>query len=391
MSNDYSCPICLKNFHEKWRLDRHMNKKRPCFNTSEKSDKKGVYPNISKIYPNISKIYPNISKIYPNISNKKTPLKKDKKHIQKKSLNSTNSISTYKCKYCNKVYKHKCNLYKHINSLRCKEIPHKIVKNIIKTCKNKEIIKKKEENENNILSTLNNSNNFINSRNTKSSNNSKSVNNNNNFNNTNNNISNNSHNNISNSNNTININLNPFGKENLSSITKEEKIQTLNHLFLAFPKALEQIHYKILDNNNFYLANKNNKNFITYYNGHDFIYEHSSKFKDKLCNNIMEQLEEWFNEYNNKLLKNKKKILKQLFSEFYDGSLDEKYYKEIDKYLLSYSDNIKSILKDTIKKVKKENIKSLKRENIRKLQEELERLENEEDIEDDNETTQVNK
>ena len=66
--------------------------------------------------------------------------------------------------------------------------------------------------------------------------------------------------------------------------------------------------YKILDNNNFYLANKNNKNFITYYNGHDFIYEHSSKFKDKLCNNIMEQLEEWFNEYNNKLLKNKKKI-----------------------------------------------------------------------------------
>ena len=130
-------------------------------------------------------------------------------------------------------------------------------------------------------------------------------------------------------------------------------------MFLAFPKALEIIHYTIPENTNFFLANKNNKDFITLYNGTDFIYEHSNKFKDKLCNNIMEQLEKWFNECNNKLLKNKKTILKQVFEEFYGGNLDKKYYKEIDKYLLTYSDNIKTILKDTIKEVKEENIKKI--------------------------------
>ena len=166
--------------------------------------------------------------------------------------------------------------------------------------------------------------------------------------------------------NTININLNAFGKENLNSITKEEKIKTLNEMYLGFQEILKKVHYNIPENNNFFLANKNNQHFITLFNGEEFIYEHSNKFKDKLCNNLMEHLEEWFNEYKNQLLKNKKNMLKKVFHEYYDGKLDDKYNKEIDKYLFSYSDNIKIILKDTIKTVKMKTIE--------KIQEELKEL-----------------
>ena len=76
----------------------------------------------------------------------------------------------------------------------------------------------------------------------------------------------------------------------------------------------------------------------------------------------MEHLEEWFNEYKNQLLKNRKNMLKKLFHEYYDGKLDDKYNKEIDKYLLSYSDNIKTILKESIKKVKLKTIKKIQEE-----------------------------
>ena len=64
----------------------------------------------------------------------------------------------------------------------------------------------------------------------------------------------------------------------------------------SITKALETIHYNISENNNFYITNKNNKKFITYYDGESFIYEHSKKFKDKLCRSY-KHLEEWFNEY----------------------------------------------------------------------------------------------
>ena len=334
MSCKYSCKICLKLFKSNYHLQRHMNRKRPCLKNNFEISNLDNYPKLSKVIQN----YPKLSKNIPSI-------------IQNDIINSIdnkNTIkTTYKCKYCCKIYKYKSGISKHINTLRCKEIPQKVVKNIINTCKNKEIVIKKTkiEEENNSLVI---SNNLNNSNNTNTLNNTNSNNTTNNNNNT--------------TNNTININLNAFGKENLSKITKEEKIKTLNEMFLAFPKALKMIHYRNPENTNFFLANKNNRNFITLFNGEDFIYEHSHKFKDKLCNNIMEQLEEWFNEYKSKLLKNKKTILKQVFEEFYGGNLDEKYYNEIDRYLLTYSDNIKTILKDTIKKVKENNIQKLQDE-----------------------------
>jgi len=55
-----------------------------------------------------------------------------------------------------------------------------------------------------------------------------------------------------------------------------------------------------------------------------------------------------------------------VFDEYYNGNLNEKYFKEIDKYLLTYSDDIKTVLNETIKQVKMKD--------IAKLQEELKQL-----------------
>ena len=47
----------------------------------------------------------------------------------------------YNCQYCNKEYKLKDSLYKHINQLRCTKIPKKD-KNLIILKKNNKILKK---------------------------------------------------------------------------------------------------------------------------------------------------------------------------------------------------------------------------------------------------------
>jgi len=369
----FNCLRCLKTFKTKWHLKRHNERKIPCKRIYDKPiisiDKPNISINHKNDKPNIS-INHNYDKPNISINHKNT-----KQHTNTKK----NNTKVYLCIYCNKEYNHYQSRYRHqkkcINiqkSIKKQENYNKILEKLEKNNKslilikqnNEEIIKIRNNDkiketdivlsDTNIIQPINNtntntnSNNHINNSNVTTNNIIKPINNNNTI------------------HNTININLNAFGKENLNSITKEEKIKTLNEMYLGFQEILKKVHYNIPENNNFFLANKNNQHFITLFNGEEFIYEHSNKFKDKLCNNLMEHLEEWFNEYKNQLLKNKKNMLKKVFHEYYDGKLDDKYNKEIDKYLFSYSDNIKIILKDTIKTVKMKTIE--------KIQEELKEL-----------------
>ena len=371
--SNYTCHKCNQSFKSKWHLTRHLNKKKPCINVNI-----GINYKESKSIKETEKI-----KKKKVVKKPTKPRKEKKEEIEDILINNilkNNNISTsnnndnqvtinlgtqkqYICEYCNQVFKHSSSLCKHKTNLRCYKIPKQEIKNVISKCKNKKIIQiKKRILQNKKVDKVEENNNFINN-----STNISNMNIMNNSNNTNH-ITNNNTNHITNNN--IVINLNPFGKEDLSSITKEQKINTLNQMFLALPKALETIHYNVLENNNFFLANKNNKKFITYYDGESFIYEHSNKFKDKLCTNLMEHLEEWFNEYKNQLLKNKKSMLTKVFNEYYDGKLDGKYSNEIDKYLLSYSDEVKGILNETIKKVRKEK----RLQSLQKLQEQLTEL-----------------
>ena len=41
-------------------------------------------------------------------------------------------------------------------------------------------------------------------------------------------------------------------------------------------------------------------------------------------------------------------MLKNVFNEYYDGKLEERYNVEVDKYLLTYSNEIKKIINNTL-------------------------------------------
>ena len=145
-----NCIICLTSFQSSWHLNRHKSRKIPCKQTNVQT----IPKTIPKIIPN----NPKQSQIIPN------------------NPKSNNSVckSNFKCKYCKKLYKSNNGLYKHINEIRCKELPNKILKMLIMNKKNK-IIKKKIENNKQLLTlsqnTSNNFNNFNNSNNINNINN----------------------------------------------------------------------------------------------------------------------------------------------------------------------------------------------------------------------------
>ena len=77
-----TCQFCNKKFPQQWRLRRHLKKKKPCRNLSQ---------NIPEIIPK--------KKIYPISSQKKE----------------------YSCDYCNRNYKHKYHLTRHLKTCKIRK------------------------------------------------------------------------------------------------------------------------------------------------------------------------------------------------------------------------------------------------------------------------------
>jgi len=310
----FVCNICNRNFKRKDYLQKHKERKFPC--------KSMVNHTIYN--PSIKPTNQKPTKNQPKTNQKPT----------KESVDTLAVVNLYACDHCNRSFTHYNSLSRHKTRLRCKKMSNIEMSKIIKKTNN--IV---TNNVNNPI-ILNNSNIFNNSNNTS-----------------NNNIINNTiNNNTNNTNNNITININPFGKENIDSITEKEKIHVLNNLYLAMPQAMKMIHYDIPENRNFFISNKREKKYITVFDGTHTTYDNSIRVKDKICSKVMNYLEEWFNTYQLKLLKNKKKILGDVFNSYYDGKLDTQYFSEVEKFLLSYSVDIKQGIDDTIRKIKKENL-----------------------------------
>jgi len=353
----FTCLICDKSFRRKDYLEKHKRRKNPC--------KPVNFVNSNPVPTNtksrgVSKSHHFCiidSRPITNISQKNNNLE-DMGVKDAHSVCKIENEPIYKCEYCNKKYRHKQNKYRHlktckekIKKLKEEEKVKKILKNLEKEnktlviCNNEEFV----INKNNTISTnLNNS-----ASSNSASSNSNIINNN--ITNNNTNIINNTINNNTINNNNINITINPFGKENLESIKEKDILNILNDMFVSFSSALTKIHYNIPENRNFCLPNKSDRKHISYFNGKKSLYENSNKFKDKLCSKIMNQLEEWFEIHEKKLLKRKKKMLIKVFDTYYDGKLDKRYYEDIEKFLLSYSSDMKEIMDHTIKQIAKEN------------------------------------
>ena len=286
--SDNSCDRCGKSFKFPYLLKNHKNRKFPCQITIKEKNIKNTIQKLSKNYP-------------------KTIQKLSKKNEQKPT----------KCDDCGKVFTYKCNYYKHRSLLRCKKMKKTEKMDRMEKLKNQVVLKKKGFKNltiNHIQNTQNIQNNQI------------------------------IHNNI--------INVNAFGKENLESITEQEKLRILNRAFMAFPEALKKIHYDIPENRNFYLPNKRDRQYVKLYNGDNIIYENKEKFNDDLAINIMTQLEGWFDELQKKFIMRRKQLISKMFNEYNKGELENKYNKEIEKFSLTYSSDIKELLEIELLKIK---------------------------------------
>ena len=284
----FTCSNCSREFRRKDYLQKHNKRKNPCKRVENEND----------------------TKMIPNDTSK----------------NEIKFKKIYTCKFCEQEFKNKRSLYRHINEIRCTKIPDKEIKRI-KAFRNNKILNKKIEKEKELVLV----NNKTITNNSHKNNNNKI--------------------NINQLNNNI-ININPFGKENLESITEKEKIRILNRAFMAFPEALKKIHYDIPENRNFFNTDKKNKKYIQVFNGTNLIYEDKDKIQDDISYKIMGKLEEWFDDYQRQFNTRRKDLLSRMFNEFNNGRLEDKYENEIDKFILSYSNDMKEILQKQIEKIK---------------------------------------
>ena len=303
----FKCLNCSREFRRKDYLKKHLLRKNPC--------KEVEFENNPKTIPKQSQNNP---KTIPKQSQKK----QKKNHI---------------CKYCNKSYTTANALYKHLNEIRCKKLPEKEIKRI-KAFRNNKVLNKKIEkeivqiNNNKTINTNCNNNTMTNSHNT-----------------------------------TYNIKINPFGKENLESITPNEKVRILNRAFMAFPEALKKIHFDIPENRNFFNTDKKDKKYIQVFNGKNIIYEDKEKIKDDISYGIMGHLETWFDEYQRRFNSIRKELISKMFKEFNNGRLEDKVVNDIEKFILSYSNNIKELLQKQILELKKDELKNKKLEKNKKI------------------------
>ena len=304
----FYCIRCSRNFANNQSLKRHYQRKFKCIGVVFNQNKTAVCPKYSIL---AEKIYPKYSMV---------SLKSQ--HSENTDVFIDNTIKSFSCKYCGTSFTHKSSVYRHHKKCYIKRENDK--KKKIKELENKIVeleskLKEIEVNNHQIISQ--------------------------------NNYNNHSHNYKIQNNNLINVTINGFGNENVESISKKEILEILNKRFEAFPAALEKI-YTIPENQNFYLPNKRDKKYIKVFDGTKAYYEDSNDFMYKLSNKIMNQLENWFKTHNKHIKVQRRKLMEHVFDIFNDGQLYERYKKEIDKFLMNYSNSVKLVFEQNIQNIR---------------------------------------
>ena len=304
----FLCIRCSRNFANNQSLKRHYQRKFKCIGVESNQNNTSVYPKSSILAENI----------YP----KSSIVTLKSQHFKNTDVFIDNSNKDFACKFCNSVFTHKSSLYRHYKKCSIK--------------KENDKKKKIQELENKILDLENKLKEIeINNQQIVSQNN----------------YNNHSHNYKIQNNNMINVTINGFGSENVESISKKEILEILNKRFEAFPAALEKI-YTIPENQNFYLPNKRDKKYIKVFDGKKAYYEDSNDFMYKLSNKIMTQLENWFKTHNKNIKVQRRKLMEHVFDIFNDGHLYERYKKEIDKFLMNYSNSVKLVFEQNIQSIR---------------------------------------
>jgi len=311
--NCNKCNKCNKNFQSNYLLQRHLKRKNPCIS------------NDTLIIQYNTKI--------DEINNKILKLITESVHSEKE------------CKFCNKIFCKKGNLERHIN-IAC--LIKKNLEQEIEDITNKRIILENDNNKEEDIDELYEQINFQQTEidilkqtiekllNRQCSNNftiQQIINN----------------NNINNINNNLYVNINSFGKEDLSHITEKDYKKYMSGFFPGFIKFIEKIHFdkNMPENHNIYITNLKSK-YTTIYDNENKKW--LTKNKDEIIDNLIRK------NYN---------ILDGKCDEFEEKEINEDVIKKFRSFQKNYmdeesqkntKDNVMLLLynnRDKVEKVKK--------------------------------------
>ena len=270
-----TCEICNKTFSSKQSLDRHKNKKTQC---------------VQQI------MLTNAHKCSQNDEIDNSFCEKNKLKVVKSLENDKNDKNDENlCEYCNRTFSKKSNLTRHIKHY-CKNR-----KKILE--ENKEL---KEELE--ILKA----NSVININNTVTNNTI-----------TNNNVTNNTVNNTIN-----NIEINAFGKEDISCLTKDILFKVIKNPDSGIPLLIKLIHFNPEYPNNQNICIKNKKdNYLDVYNGQEWEKKNQKDTIDNLIISKKDMADDFFDEQINNI-HNESKIINSITQQSYENFTDA-----IDEYV----------------------------------------------------------
>jgi len=141
---------------------------------------------------------------------------------------------------------------------------------------------------------------------------------------------------VNNTINNINIKINPFGKEDITFLTSDDKITILERMLNGVPELIKKLHCHP-QNRNFFLPNVN-KNVIAYLNEDNEIqYDSKNDFCQQLIDDNIERLDDFFNEFKTKIKTNMLKRIEKIMDNNQTDTNHSKYFKDVNLFILNIS------------------------------------------------------
>ena len=296
---EYYCECCEFKTNHKSKYERHLE--------TQKHIK--CYPNVTPMLP---QCYPNVTPMLPQCYPNVTP-------ISPLELNIC-------CKYCNKIFKHRSGLSRHIK-YTCKKNNDEDMKELVRLLneqneqnklKDKEIETMKKQ-----IDKLSNKLQFQQINNNMNSNNNNIVN----FN---------------------NIQLLNYNETDYSHISNKTYYKCVKHCFHSVKSLIKEVHFnnKKPENKNIYISNIKNK-YIMVYKDNKWQLVNRKEQLDDLYNYNEVMLEEWYDEYKDKYPDMIKSFTKYLNNRDNDNVIN-KIKEEIilmlynNRYIMDNNDKIEN-------------------------------------------------